>query len=61
MTPDKNESSQQAANGVVTVNDGNNPTQQQRDEIIGQEPDTARLRSEKESVEENKQNTNYKA
>lgn len=39
-------------NGVVTVNDANNPTPDQRDAAIGQEPDTERLRSERESVQD---------
>ena len=42
----------QTKNGVVTVNDDNNPTQEQRDEMIGKEPDTDRLRSERESVQQ---------
>jgi hypothetical protein len=37
-------------NGIVTVNDSNNPTPDERDARIGQEPDTERLRSERESV-----------
>ena len=39
-------------NGIVTVNDGNNPSQEKRDEMIGKESDTDRLRSERESVQE---------
>ncbi len=42
----------QDKNGIVTVNNGNNPTPEQRDEIIGKESDTERLRSERESVQE---------
>ncbi|GAA4324016.1 hypothetical protein [Flaviaesturariibacter amylovorans] len=42
----------QGANGVVTVNNERNPGQEERDAAIGQEPDTERLRSERESVEQ---------
>ncbi len=45
-------------NGVVTVNDESNPTKQERDEAIGQEPDTERLRSERESVSQNSGDNN---
>jgi hypothetical protein len=44
-------------NGVVTVNDSNNPTPEERDARIGNEPDTERLRSERESVKNNEQGT----
>lgn len=43
-------------NGIVTVNDANNPTPEERDERIGNEPDTERLRSERESVKELRSN-----
>jgi hypothetical protein len=39
-------------NGIVTVNDNNNPTPDERDARIGNEPDTERLRSERESVKD---------
>lgn len=39
-------------NGVVTVNDSNNPTPEQRDAYIPKEPDTERLRSERQSVKD---------
>lgn len=48
----KNEGSEPGKNGVVTVNDGNNPTPDERDSMIGTEKDTERLRSERESVQE---------
>jgi hypothetical protein len=48
QTPDK----ENIKHGVVTVNDENNPSPEQRDEAIRDEPDTERLRSEKQSVEE---------
>ncbi|HYH14267.1 MAG TPA: hypothetical protein VD794_03550 [Flavisolibacter sp.] len=52
-------SSQNAqTNGIVTVNDDNNPSREERDAKIGNEPDTERLRSERESVEEGKRNSN---
>jgi len=54
-TNDPNQQSKQA--DAITVNDEKNPTQQQRDEAIGQEPDTKRLRSERESVEESRGNS----
>ncbi|MDB5197295.1 MAG: hypothetical protein JWP88_1666 [Flaviaesturariibacter sp.] len=43
---------QQGANGVITVNDDNNPTREERDQRIPQEPDTERLRSERQSVKD---------
>ena len=43
-------------NGIVTVNDDNNPTPEQRDAYIPKEPDTERLRSERQSVKEGNQN-----
>ncbi|MDB5197840.1 MAG: hypothetical protein JWP88_2211 [Flaviaesturariibacter sp.] len=46
------EDKQQGTNGVVTVNDANNPTREERDQRIPQEPDTDRLRSERQSVKE---------
>lgn len=41
-------------NGIVTVNDDNNPTPEERDARISNEPDTERLRSERQSVQEGK-------
>jgi hypothetical protein len=38
--------------GVVTVNDENNPTPEQRDAYIPKEPGTERLRSERQSVQQ---------
>lgn len=52
----KNEGSEPGKNGVVTVNDGNNPTPDERDSMIGTEKDTERLRSERESVQETDSN-----
>lgn len=46
------ENRDQSQNGIVTVNDEKNPTPEERDERIGRENDTDRLRSERESVEE---------
>lgn len=43
---------QQGTNGVVTVNDANNPSREERDQRIPQEPDTERLRSERQSVKD---------
>ena len=43
-----------AQNGIVTVNDDNNPTPEQRDAQIPNEPGTERLRSERQSVQEGK-------
>lgn len=40
------------SNGIVTVNNERNPTPEQRDAIISSEPDTERLRSERQSVEQ---------
>ncbi|RYY96758.1 MAG: hypothetical protein EOO11_12640 [Chitinophagaceae bacterium] len=50
--PQQNPQEQQQANGVVTVNNDRNPGREERDAAIGQEPDTERLRSERESVEQ---------
>lgn len=47
-------SGQQPQNGIVTVNDENNPTPEQRDAQIPNEPGTERLRSERQSVQEGK-------
>jgi hypothetical protein len=47
--PQKNET---VKHGVVTVNDDDNPTPEQREEAIRDERDTDRLRTEKGSVEE---------
>ena len=47
-----NQEQNQPQNGVVTVNDSNNPTPEERDARIGNEPDTERLRSERESVKD---------
>ncbi len=47
---------QQATNGIVTVNDSSNPTPEERDEKIGREPDTDRLLSERESVQQGNAN-----
>ena len=41
-----------AKHGVITVNDDENPTPEQREQAIRDEPDTDRLRTEKGSVEE---------
>ncbi len=56
---DQNSDAQLNANGVVTVNDANNPTPQDRDERIGNEPDTDRLRSERESVQQSEGNSKH--
>ncbi len=50
---------QQSTNGIVTVNDSSNPTPEERDEKIGREPDTDRLLSERESVQQG--NANHEA
>ena len=52
MTDDKELQQQQGANGIVTVNDGNNPTPEERDQRIPAETDTERLRSERQSVKD---------
>ena len=52
MTDDKELQQQQGANGIVTVNDGANPTPEERDQRIPAEPDTERLRSERQSVKD---------
>jgi hypothetical protein len=52
---DKDMSQGQNANGVVTVNDENNPTREERDRAIPNEPDTDRLRSERQSVRDAEQ------
>ncbi|MDB5251139.1 MAG: hypothetical protein JWP27_308 [Flaviaesturariibacter sp.] len=49
------ESKANGANGVVTVNDDNNPTREERDRAIPNEPDTDRLRSERQSVRDAEQ------
>jgi hypothetical protein len=41
-------------NGIATVNDDNNPTPEERDAQIPNEPGTERLRSERQSVQEGK-------
>jgi hypothetical protein len=41
-------------NGIVTVNDEQNPTPEERDAKIPKEPDTERLRSERQSVKDGK-------
>ena len=41
-------------NGIVTVNNERNPTPEERDTAIPNEPDTERLRSERQSVEQSK-------
>jgi len=51
---DVQRSSNQTQNGIVTVNDDNNPTPEQRDAQIPNELGTKRLRSERQSVEEGK-------
>jgi hypothetical protein len=51
---DENQSRNQ--NGIVTVNDNNNPTPEQRDAYIPNEPGTERLRSERQSVRDGEQN-----
>lgn len=43
---------QKSSQGIITVNDENNPTREERDERIGKEDDTERVRSERESVQE---------
>jgi hypothetical protein len=57
MTTDKQSTTENTSNsnGVVTVNDGNNPTPEERDRRIPAEPDTERLRSERQSVQDAKQ------
>ena len=59
MSVDKEEDLQnrQPANGVVTVNDEKNPTREERDQRIPAEPDTERLRSERQSVQEGQSRT----
>jgi len=47
-------SGNQNQNGIVTVNDENNPTPEERDAQIPNEPGTERLRSERQSVQEGK-------
>ena len=51
-TSQRNENTNQ--NGIVTVNDDNNPTPVERDAQIPNEPGTERLRSERQSVQEGK-------
>jgi hypothetical protein len=51
---DRKQVEEKPENGVVTVNNDRNPTPEERDERIGLEPDTARERSERESVTEKK-------
>jgi hypothetical protein len=48
------QSSKDNVNGIVTVNDDNNPTPEQRDAQIPNELGTERLRSERQSVQEGK-------
>lgn len=48
----ENSSGQQPSQGIITVNDEKNPTREERDERIGKEDDTERVRSERESVQE---------
>jgi hypothetical protein len=58
MSTDKDKVQEQnstPANGVVTVNDDNNPTREERDAYIRNEPGTERLRSERQSVQEGEQ------
>jgi hypothetical protein len=40
--------------GIVTVNDENNPSPEERDALIPKESDTKRLRSERQSAQEGK-------
>ena len=63
ITPDKQQGSTASTsqgnshanqNGIVTVNDDNNPTPEERDAQILNEPGTERLRSERQSVQESK-------
>jgi hypothetical protein len=56
---DRNPAQQLSGNGIVTVNDANNPTQEERDSQIGAEPNTERLRSERESVQEGQRNSRH--
>lgn len=51
---DVQRSGSQAPNGIVTVNNDNNPTPEQRDAQIPNEHGTERLRSERQSVQEGK-------
>jgi len=53
-TSDTQRTSSTTQNGIVTVNDENNPTPEQRDAQIPNELGTKRLRSERQSVEEGK-------
>ena len=48
----ENSNEQQKSSPNIPVNDENNPTRQERDERIGKEDDTKRVRSERESVQE---------
>ena len=54
-----NQAQQVPGNGIVTVNDAANPTPEERDERIGNEPDTDRLLSERESVQKGEQNSRH--
>ena len=58
QSSNQNDEQDKIKNGVVTVNDENNPTPDERDELIGKENDTDRLRSERESVQEANRNNN---
>ena len=51
---DPQRSANHTQNGIVTVNDDNNPTPEQRDAQIPNELGTERLRSERQSVQEGK-------
>ena len=51
---DQQRSGNQPQNGIVTVNNDNNPTPEQRDAQIPNEQGTERLRSERQSVQEGK-------
>ena len=44
--------------GIATVDGSDSQTPEERDAAIGTEPDTKRLRSEKESVEQNRDKGN---
>ncbi|MCW3074779.1 MAG: hypothetical protein JWP69_1848 [Flaviaesturariibacter sp.] len=54
MLTDKDKETSQSANGVVTVND-DDPTREERDQYIPNEPGTERLRSERQSVKDAEQ------
>jgi hypothetical protein len=52
ISSEEQRSGSHTQNGIVTVNNDNNPTPEQRDAQIPNELDTERLRSERQSVQE---------